>query len=112
MSTHALDLVPKELNKKFLLLKHFSEFLEGSKDEFQEENDSEERPAGITSDNQFNSNIMSGRNSTGNARAVSGLKGPSKGAGEDASQPALFVMVKKWMRTKHAILFRLNNKVV
>jgi len=29
-----IDEVPKEIQKKVLLLKHFAEYLEGSKDEF------------------------------------------------------------------------------
>ena len=32
--THVIDSVPKELQKKVLLLKHFAEYLEGPKDEF------------------------------------------------------------------------------
>jgi polo-like kinase 1 len=32
--------------------------------------------------------------------------------GEDGSKASPQVYVKKWMRTKHAIMFRLSNKIV
>ena len=37
-----------------------------------------------------------------------GLLSPTTGNAVDK----MIVMVRKWLRTKHAIMFRLNNKVV
>ena len=34
IDSYPIDEVPKEINKKVLLLKHFAEYLEGTKDEF------------------------------------------------------------------------------
>ena len=43
------------------------------------------------------------------------LEGDAKeetGGGDDVEVPALPIYVKKWMRTRHAIMFRLSNKIV
>ena len=69
MKTFSITDYPKELEKKMLLISHFSEYLEGKHDDSQEQ-----KP--------------------------------------EASQSKVPIYVKKWLRTKHAILFRLNNKVV
>ena len=90
MTTHSLLDFPKELQKKVTLLQHFRSYLE-----------SNTQPAG-------------------------GVNGPTSGKSanvepdvemrdETASslgKTTQIVYVKKWMRTKHAIMFRLSNKIV
>ena len=69
LKTFGLADYPKELEKKMLLIKHFSEYLNGKHDDSQDQ-----KP--------------------------------------EVPQGKVPTYVKKWLRTKHAILFRLNNKVV
>ena len=85
---HKLDNYPKDLQKKDTLLQHFKNYLEGDNnannknDDKDKEKDKEE----IKSENK---------------------KDEDKEIGEKP-----FTYVKKWMRTRHAIMFRLSNKIV
>ena len=97
---YQIDEAPKEIRKKVLLLKHFAEYLEGSKDEFQDESEPEQPVA------TGRSSAFAGGNAGAATGAHAGLLSPKAAVEKNV------VMVKKWMRTKHAILFRLNNKVV
>lgn len=85
MSTYTMGDFPKELQKKVTLLQHFRSYLE-----------------------------------TNVAQPV-GTNGPTSGMSanvdsdveiRDDGKGAPIVYVKKWMRTKHAIMFRLSNKIV
>ena len=80
---------PKELQKKVTLLNHFKNYLEG------------ETNASSTSETQSDSN----KEKTGENQAEN-----QNQDGDKKDKP--FTYVKKWMRTRHAIMFRLSNKIV
>ena len=87
ITSHTLTDYPKDLHKKVTLLQHFKSYLEG--DQNKTPNSSDKQPEGNPS--------------------------PSENPGESGSgvkQPGTYVYVKKWMRTRHAIMFRLSNKIV
>ena len=87
ITSHTLTDYPKDLHKKVTLLQHFKSYLEG--DQNKTPNSSDKQPEGNPS--------------------------PSETTGESGSgvkQPGTYVYVKKWMRTRHAIMFRLSNKIV
>ena len=87
ITSHTLTDYPKDLHKKVTLLQHFKSYLEG--DQNKAPNSSDKQPEGNPS--------------------------PSESPGESGSgvkQPGTYVYVKKWMRTRHAIMFRLSNKIV
>jgi polo-like kinase 1 len=96
ISTHSLADYPKELQKKVTLLQHFRSYLEGD------------------TNNNIGSEI--GKGATGGSNIMNPL--PSTNFNEveikteDGKKTLNFVYVKKWMRTKHAIMFRLSNKIV
>ena len=87
ISSHTLDEYPKELQKKVTLLQHFKNYLEG-------ENNNEQ--------NNNNNENAENKESTGD----------EKKEDKEANKQKVFTYVKKWMRTRHAIMFRLSNKVV
>jgi len=88
VSTHSLNDYPKELQKKVTLLQHFRSYLEG---------DTNSIGADMKSTNPISNNPIEGGDKSD----------------PDAGKKSLnFVYVKKWMRTKHAIMFRLSNKIV
>ncbi len=89
VSTHSLSDYPKELQKKVTLLQHFRSYLEGDTNS-------------IGTDNKAPTSIEKS------------LNPPTESdKSEDPSKKTFnFVYVKKWMRTKHAIMFRLSNKIV
>ena len=78
---------PKDLQKKVTLLQHFKNYLEG---ENPGTNKDEEKPTQVSEDNS--------------------KKNEENQGGEVTDKP--FTYVKKWMRTRHAIMFRLSNKIV
>lgn len=80
---HRLQDYPKELQKKVTLLQHFRSYLEGSDKEKEMKLEEEERKA----------------------CEPSSLEPPLRKNDQ-------IVYVKKWMRTRHAIMFRLSNKIV
>ena len=86
---HNLDDYPKELQKKVTLLQHFKNYLEGDsnsnnkKSEHDKDKDKEKEE--IKSEKKDEDNNIGGKP---------------------------FTYVKKWMRTRHAIMFRLSNKIV
>lgn len=79
---------PKELQKKVTLLQHFRSYLEGSEkpdskpDDLSEPDDLEKKEEPVSTDPPPDREIEN------------------------------VVYVKKWMRTRHAIMFRLSNKIV
>lgn len=87
ISTHSLSDYPKELQKKVTLLQHFRSYLEG--------------------DNSNNIASEIGKTTTSNTNPQ-----VNEADKADEKKTLNFVYVKKWMRTKHAIMFRLSNKVV
>jgi polo-like kinase 1 len=85
--THTLDDFPSELSKKVTLLKHFKNYLVDQQAQAQTETLPSDRALQLMRDMD------------------DGLQQEAGGAGELA-------YVKKWVRTRHAILFRLSNKTV
>lgn len=85
---HLLDEYPKEIQKKVVLLQHFKRYLEGDD---------------IDSIGRRNEAFQ-----TGNLASYKGKKINN----EDNIEKGPLVYVKKWMRNKHAIMFRFNNKLV
>ena len=93
ISTHTMSEYPKELQKKVTLLHHFKNYLEGESNS----NDQQE---------QTNANDQENENAE---KDVDKDKDKDKDK-EKKDKP--FTYVKKWMRTRHAIMFRLSNKIV
>ena len=87
--THSMDDYPKELQKKVTLLQHFKNYLEG-------DNSSS---SSKTDDKDKDKEEKNGENNKNEEK--------EKEIGEKP-----FTYVKKWMRTRHAIMFRLSNKIV
>ena len=87
ISSHTLTEYPKELQKKVTLLQHFKNYLEGETNNEQNNNNNE---------------------NTENKESTNDEKKDDK----EANKQKPFTYVKKWMRTRHAIMFRLSNKVV
>jgi polo-like kinase 1 len=88
---YTLTEYPKELQKKVTLLQHFRSYLEGS-----------EKPKG-------------GDPTQMDLMQKQPLAAPLLNQDEDFPKQRKIkevVYVKKWMRTRHAIMFRLSNKVV
>ena len=92
VSTHTMNEYPKDLQKKVTLLHHFKNYLEG------ENNSNDQQTAA-------NSNTPEDENK----EEKDGDKDKDKDK-EKKDKP--FTYVKKWMRTRHAIMFRLSNKIV
>ena len=87
IQTHKMSDFPKELQKKVTLLQHFKNYLEG---ENPGPSKAEEKPAPSSEDTT--------------------KKSEENNQNETTEKP--FTYVKKWMRTRHAIMFRLSNKIV
>jgi polo-like kinase 1 len=97
VTTHSLSDYPKEQQKKVTLLQHFRSYLEG---------DSNNNIANLNPElmkNTMVKNIEDDMKSA-NTNTVTDDSSMKKGYN--------FVYVKKWMRTRHAIMFRLSNKIV
>ena len=88
VSSHTLADFPKDLQKKVTLLQHFKSYLDGESKE-------------ITKEVLYNTktNYVAPEE---DAKIIDSSKKPTNN----------FIYVKKWMRTKHAIMFRLSNKIV
>ena len=88
--THKMNDYPPELKKKVTLLQHFKNYLEGdnTNSNKNEEKDKDKEKEEKTEENNKNEE-------------------KEKELGEKP-----FTYVKKWMRTRHAIMFRLSNKIV
>lgn len=80
---HTLTKYPEDLEKKVKLLRYFKSYLDGDPNGTKE-NNTEIKVSGIE-------------------------EAPQVG---DKTKKTNFAYVKKWMRTKHAIMFRLSNKIV
>ena len=88
INSHNIDDFPKDLQKKVTLLNHFKNYLEGES-------------------NPVESQQNNGENGEPNQENEDKDKDKDK---KDKDKP--FTYVKKWMRTRHAIMFRLSNKIV
>jgi polo-like kinase 1 len=88
--SHTLSEYPKELQKKVTLLQHFRSYLEG---------DSTNAGGLATS-----SEIKNFEKNTNNEDVKTG--------DDSLKKINNYVYVKKWMRTRHAIMFRLSNRIV
>lgn len=84
--THNMNDYPKDLQKKVTLLQHFKNYLEG--------------------ENSNNTTPTTGKTDA----PKEGGEGKEEKEKEVSEKP--FTYVKKWMRTRHAIMFRLSNKIV
>ena len=89
ISTHSMNDYPKELQKKVTLLHHFKNYLEGDNNTNDQQTPSNNQEEGENKDDKD--------------------KDKEKDK-EKKDKP--FTYVKKWMRTRHAIMFRLSNKIV
>lgn len=94
-SNHTLTDYPKDLHKKVTLLQHFRSYLEGSTKKG-EDGDSK----------NIGTERMNKEENKKEETVDESPKPEKKPMSEDT------VYVKKWMRTRHAIMFRLSNKVV
>ena len=92
-SSYLLTDFPKELNKKVTLLQHFKAYLEGDKSESSNNNNKNANEQMPNQETKPESTYTPA--AQGNQKALNG-----------------YVYVKKWMRTRHAIMFRLSNKIV
>lgn len=93
---HTLTDYPKELQKKVTLLQHFRSYLEGGKKDGEADS----------------KNIGTERMKEEEEKVVEEEKKVETAALEKKPMSEDTVYVKKWMRTRHAIMFRLSNKVV
>ena len=84
INSHNMDDYPKELQKKVTLLNHFKNYLEGESNPSPESQPKEPQSEGKEKEGDVND--------------------------EEKKKP--YTYVKKWMRTRHAIMFRLSNKIV
>ena len=84
INCHSMDDYPKELQKKVTLLNHFKNYLEGESNPSPESQPKESQSEEKEKDKDVND--------------------------EEKKKP--YTYVKKWMRTRHAIMFRLSNKIV
>ncbi|GBG31172.1 Serine/threonine-protein kinase PLK1 [Hondaea fermentalgiana] len=92
---HTLTRYPKELHKKVTLVKHFRNYLE-------------KEPSGDPEATEAAAATMAAAEAM--AASAGGRSPVSPEHFEDASVPLPFV--KKWVRTRHAIFFRLSNRTV
>ena len=88
VNIHNLDNYPKDLQKKVTLLQHFKNYLDGD-------------------NNNASTNDKKDENDESNKDEKTKKEQNEK---ELAEKP--YTYVKKWMRTRHAIMFRLSNKIV
>jgi len=102
VSTHSLSDYPKELQKKVTLLQHFRSYLEGDN---QNNNIGSSVPNLGTTTTTTNPEIKNIQTTVTDVESKTGDDFTGKKNNN-------FVYVKKWMRTKHAIMFRLSNKIV
>jgi polo-like kinase 1 len=93
--SHTLTEYPKELQKKVTLLQHFRSYLEG---------DSNNAGAGGLA--------TSSEIKTFDKFANVNIEDPKIGSDDSLKKINNYVYVKKWMRTRHAIMFRLSNRIV
>ena len=84
INSHNMDDYPKELQKKVTLLNHFKNYLEG-----------ESNPSSESQPKEPQSEVKEKEKDVND---------------EEKKKP--YTYVKKWMRTRHAIMFRLSNKIV
>jgi polo-like kinase 1 len=91
---HTLTDYPKDLQKKVTLLQHFRSYLDGSNKT--KEGEPAEKAIGTEREVQEEEKTEEVKTEI-----------PEK---KDLSEDTVYV--KKWMRTRHAIMFRLSNKVV
>ena len=88
IQTHKLSDYPSEIHKKVTLLQHFKSYLEGD--------GKKPMVAPVKQDNKlFQENATQESIPTSTGRKISEI-----------------VYVKKWMRTKYAVMFWLSNKIV
>lgn len=90
ISSHTLSDYPKELQKKVTLLQHFRSYLEGD----------QANKEGLGMDTKVLNTAVKFSGEEENKANDTNRKTPN------------FIYVKKWMRTRHAIMFRLSNKIV
>ena len=84
-----MDHYPLELKKKVVLLEHFKNYLEGEINN--NKNDEKNKDKDIDNEKE---------------------KKKEKMTNDKEDNEKSFIYVKKWMKTRHAIMFRLTNKIV
>jgi polo-like kinase 1 len=93
-NAHTLEQYPSELNKKVTLLKHFRNYLVDQ----QTKEGAATNPIGGASGNE-------GGSGSGSGAAI-------VAQGDEVASSDNMPYLKKWVRTRHAILFRLSNRTV
>ena len=89
--SHTLSEYPKELQKKVTLLQHFRSYLEGDST----------NAGGLATSSEIKN--FDNKNTNNEEAKI----------GDDSIKKINnYVYVKKWMRTRHAIMFRLSNRIV
>jgi len=91
-----LDNYPSELHKKVTLLKHFRNYL------------SEQTTSATITTNNDNTFPLPSNNNNYNNNSNNNSNNNNTYGNTNGELP----YVKKWVRTKHAILFRLSNRTV
>jgi len=99
---YTLTEYPKELQKKVTLLQHFRSYLEG---------DSNNTGAMNTNPDLMKNSIQKNLEEDMMKQSTNTQLG-SQTDDTSLKKGFNFVYVKKWMRTRHAIMFRLSNKIV
>lgn len=89
--SHTLSDYPKELQKKVTLLQHFRSYLEGDSN----------NAGGLATSSEIKNFEKNNNNNEDIKTGEESLKKINN-----------YVYVKKWMRTRHAIMFRLSNRIV
>jgi polo-like kinase 1 len=97
ISSHTLSDYPKELQKKVTLLQHFKSYLDG------------DNSSSTTKDNVV-TNLDTKLPPPKNLPTMNEEENKANESSRKSNNN--FIYVKKWMRTRHAIMFRLSNKIV
>lgn len=98
---YSMDSYPQELHKKVTLLKHFRNYL------VDQVNSTNEKTIGME-DNIADTAAFRSACTKDVTTSATALLGETLSLDDDMELP----YVKKWVRTKHALLFRLNNRTV
>lgn len=93
IALHTLTNYPKELKKKVTLLNHFKSYL-------------------TDSSNAIDHPMMMMNNNNNQQIEENNVIEEDNGTFDVSKKMNTLIYVKKWMRTKHAIMFRLSNKIV
>lgn len=106
MTVYNVENYPKELLKKATLLSHFKNYLLSS---IKNINQSNQMPTSLE-ENQFRGTFIRDENKNYIQNSEANL--PKEEENFHYNEHNNFVYLKKWMRTKQSLLFRLSNKII